>query len=236
MSEEQIIAKLKTLKKINPNPEWVILTKKEILGNDFVGTKNVVSGLTYKEVFSGIFSLFTQRKFAYTIALFLFMISGIFGIFSFIPYNKENLADQSMASLTNIKSDVNILKEKSQNLAEATKNKSENVSLTVNEIKTTVKKITNAIQKNPELAKVVALDINNNKTLLDISGGNDAVEVVDMYKILVMQLLKDFDEVTLNLDQNNELDRIRTSLNNGGDSITALRDILLMNASVDINK
>ena len=54
--------------------------------------------------------------------------------------------------------------------------KSEEFSVVIKEIKEASRELTDAIKKDPQFAKDVALDINNNKTYLDVPGSDDLKE------------------------------------------------------------
>ncbi len=201
MTEQKLISRLQTLKQIKPRKDWAFSVKMSILGSDTVA-KKVPQGLNYKEVFSGILGLFNQRKLAYAFAAFLFMVFGFVG-FSGITSNNENikLVNQSPAALAlfDIKNNIDEFKIKSQNLMEATNNNSENISLAVKEVKSAVKNLTDAIQKNPKIAKDIALELKNNGILASLEGGIDLKEISDpLHKVIIEQLMKDDENTTFN--------------------------------------
>ncbi len=233
MTEQELISKLQALKQINPRTEWVVLAKTEILSNNVMAKKEIVSP-GYQWNFSNILGLFYQRKFAYALASFLFIAVGAFGFVKYVmvDHSNTNVALQSQ-NLVTMKDSVKVFKIKSQNLSDIAKSSPKDISFAVKEVKAAAKELTDAIKKDPQLAKNVALEVNNNKTYLDIPGGNDAVEVTDVYKTIDDQLIKDLEKVTLTSAQEKEFFRIKNAYDKEGDYSTTLRDILLMNASRD---
>lgn len=234
MTEQELISKLQGLKQIKPNTQWVSLAKTEIFKNNFASYSN-----PQKAVFTNIFSAIFQRKMAYSLAVLLFVFVGISGVWQYTSLvgdnNQESKPTQeSPIALAEVKNSVESFKVKSQNLADMVTNK-EDASLILSEVKNTAKELTMAIKKDPQLAKKVALDINNNKTLLDISGANSVSEVSNMYETIVVSLMKDLEERSLTADQSTELERIKTYINDRQDYITALRDILMI-SQVSENK
>ncbi len=234
MTEKELISKIQGLKQIKPRKNWVILVKSDIFGlptqtgNNIIENK-AVNKLNYTERLLNIFSPVFQRKFAYALAVFLFVFAGVFSFMKYGLPQDVKVVEQSPAALTSIKSNVETFKIKSQNLAQAVRRKSNNISLALNEVKDAAKELTNAIQKDPQLAKTVALDINNNKTYLDIPDGNDLRETSDaLYKAIDSQMIGDLEKTTLTEDQQKTLDVIKDLYNQGKYS-SALENILLIN-------
>ncbi len=223
MNEKDLINKLQGLKQIKPRQDWVVLAKSEIFRNNVASYNN-----PQKAVFTSIFGAIFQRKLAYSLAVFLFIFVGIAGVMKYGSLvSDNNVAVQSPEILASLENNVAQFKVKSQTLAEATKDRADS-SLALREIKNVAKELTSAIKKDPQLAKKVALDINNNKTLLDISGSNDVNEVSNMYETIVLSLMKDLNQRTLTQYQTQELKRIKDYLKDSEDYTTALRDILLI--------
>jgi hypothetical protein len=231
-TQKQLISKLKELKQIKPTNEWVSLSKMNILGSDVSVYKEVLQPAR-QATFSNIFSSIFQRKLAYAFAVLLLMFVGTVGVLKYETSNTAkvagNLQSDAVAQNT-LKSNLEDFKVKSQNLATALKDNSENSTVAIKEVKDAASKLTSELQKNPELAKTIALDINNNKSLLDIPGGNDTPQVVNIYEELDKQLIEDLKKVSKTKDQQDEFDRIEKSYNEGLDYATVLRDLLLMNA------
>jgi hypothetical protein len=237
VTDKELISKLQELKQIKPRKDWVFSVKMSILEN------NIERKMTLEPVqtwtFSNVLGLIKKRRFAYAFAVFLFIFAGVFGVLKYgFPQNVNvnQVAVLSSTDLLNentLKSNVADFKTKSQNLAMVAKDNLGDTKVALNAMKDAAKNLTQTIQKDPKLAKTVALDVNNNKSLLDVPGGNDAVEVTDVYKTIDEQLIKDLEGVTLTQDQKEEFSRIKDVYSKGADYSTILRDILLMNASRD---
>lgn len=228
MTDQELIAKLQGLKNIKPSQDWVVLSKNHILSAILVAEKQPV----YKSIFSNISSLFYQKKLVYSFAVLLFLITAGVTFFEFgLSGQHENLAGQSTASSlaeSALKSNVADLKSKSQSLANAVQNNSENVSLVIEEVKDATKNLKVAIQKNPGLVKIIALDVNNSKSLLDIAGGSDLKATSDdLYKTIDDQMIADLKKTTLTKDQQGALNHIQDLYSQGKYS-DALVNILLI--------
>jgi len=242
MEYKQLIFKLQELKQIKPRKEWVFSVKNQILGNDNFEIISVSNKLSHKGILPDIIKNFLLgRKLAYAFAALLFVfIVGTFGLASYNLINindAEKVAKESPAALVAIKDNVETFKVKSKSLADIAKYNVENIPLAIKEVKDVAIELTGAIQKDPQLAKAIALEVNNNKTYLNISGGESDLQVTldFLYKTTAEQLLKDFDGVTLIENQQESLDRIKDFFNKGGYEgkyANALEDILLFNAAV----
>lgn len=247
ITEKELISKLQELKQIKPRNTWVVLAKSDIFSNkDNVLGSKLIGSPSYKDVLSNIFRVSFQRKFAYSLAAFLFVALGVF---SFIQYglpnpNNSNVKTaQKPESLVAIKSDVEDFKIKSKSLSQIATLNSQDISFAVKEVEDAAKELTDAIKKDPQLAKEVALDINNNKTYLNIQGGEGDLQgtLNVLYKTTVEQLVKDFDDLTLTESQQESLDRIKGLLNqtlgnqeqDSYNFTDGLEDLLLLNAAVE---
>lgn len=228
MEDLQIISQLKTLKNVSPRKEWVILAKAQLF-------ENAADAAPAKASFVGIWQqaagVIFRKELAYSLAALLLVIGGAYGFMNFPIPSMTNPAKNAAALSvveSNLKSNVEVLKAKSQDLSSASQQKSTKTAVALSEVKAAAKTITETIKKDPQLASSIALDINNNKVFLDIAGGNASSEISDMYKTIATQMIKDLDGTTLNEDQAKELDRIKASLHANADYATALRDILLI--------
>ena len=197
MEDKKVISKFQSLKQIKPNKEWALLLKNEILANN-VNIINNENNFDYKWAFSGVLNLFFQKKFAYVAAAFLFVVSGLFGFVNVLPNNESlKVSDQSSASLSNIKGDIN-------------------VSSTIKEVESVVKSLTSAIQKNPKIAKDVAIELKNNGTLAYLNGGIELQETSDiLYKTITEQIIEDLENTTLNESQQDIFSDIKTLYDDG---------------------
>ena len=215
MTEKELISKLQGLKQIKPRKDWVFLVKSEIFKNNFIENK-VINKTSYSDVFSNIFSVIFQRKFAYALAVFLFIFIGISGFMKYNLPEDGKVTQQSPAVLAAIKNNVESFKAKSQNLADIAKNNPQDVSLAVKEVNDAARELINAVQKNPQLAKTIALDVNNNKTYLNIQGGDNLKETLDtlykasdiLYKAIDDPIIASIKETELTKDQQIEFDNI----------------------------
>lgn len=229
MEENKLISKFQLLKQIKPRKEWVFSVKNEILSNNFVD-RRLVKSLEYKELLLNIFNSVFQRKFAYAFAVFLFVFLGISSVDYYLNVSDNiKIAQVSPAALMEVKDNVETFKIKSQNLSEVSKDKSQNISLAIKEVRDAAKELTVKIKKDPQLAKSVALEINNNKTYLDVIKGEDLKEpLYNLYKTTVDSMIESYDKTTLTPIQQKELDRIKNNLLEDGNYTSALENILLM--------
>lgn len=72
MEEKQLIGKLRKLRQIKPNPNWVVLTKSQILGQDKPSLS--LSSVGY------CLRLFFGQRLAYAGLIFVFILVGLFGL------------------------------------------------------------------------------------------------------------------------------------------------------------
>lgn len=218
MEEKNIISKLHLLKQIKPNKEWAFSLRNDMFRN--TPTQNKESIRSEKSGFlSDVFNLILKRKLAYTFAAILFIFSGIFGLTGIINNgNDKVILENSPAALVNfdVKSGIDEFKIKSQSLVEATKNNSKDIPLVAKEVKNAVKNLTDAIQKNPELAKEVAIELKNSGTLASLDGRTDLQENSDiLYKALIEQIIKDDEDTTHSELQGKVLLEVKDLYNEG---------------------
>lgn len=69
MNEEKLIEKLKELKEIKPNRDWVFLVKKELFKEE----------LEHKLDWASIFTFFPRHKLAFATLTVIFVLVGVFG-------------------------------------------------------------------------------------------------------------------------------------------------------------
>ena len=79
ITEKQLIESLSQLKEIKPNQEWVSLLKSQILTEQPV--EKTIPAITARKIsiMDVITSVMFQRKMAYALASFVFVIVGVFG-------------------------------------------------------------------------------------------------------------------------------------------------------------
>lgn len=228
MNNQELINKIQGLKQIKPNQNWVSLTKAEVFNSPVVVPMQ-------KTIFANVLNVFAQKRLAYAFAMLLVAMIGTVGYLSIPTKNGQvALKNEPSAQVLALRNNVAEFKAKSQILADLAQ--SGNSYLVVNEVKEVARVLSSAIKQDPTLAREVALDINNNKTLLDIAGGNSVEEVSDMYETIVVSLIADLHSRTLTQDQTKELERIQNYLDNNQDYATALRDILLISQIQESNK
>lgn len=236
MTEQQLVAKIQELKQIKPRKDWVVLAKMDILKSDITTELKKTVQPSHKSTFASILVGVThQRKFAFSLVVFLFIATGLFG---FMKYNLPNgtqevkVAEQSSENLVAIKSSVEDFKVKSRNLSQMANLNSQDISLAVKEIKDSAQELASAIKDDPQLAKEVALDINNNKTYLNIQGGEDLKDTLDvLYKVTDEQIIEDLQKTTLTESQQKALDKA-IELFEKKDFTNSLESLLLLDMAI----
>ncbi|KKP55046.1 MAG: hypothetical protein UR46_C0009G0003 [Parcubacteria group bacterium GW2011_GWA1_33_6] len=212
MTEQELIAKLQSLKQVKPRKEWVFSIRMQILESSLNASK-IAHKTTYKErflnVFQSLYALNLQKKLAYSFAVFLFFAVGALGVMTtLLPNNdsKVNITEQSPDALVAIKDSVETFKTKSQNLIDVTKNNPQDFSLAIKEVKNAAKTLTEAIEKDPELAKEIALEVKNNVTLLSVVSEAELEEASgNLCRTIVEPVIKDLEQTTLTEVQHKEL-------------------------------
>lgn len=232
MEDKELISQLTQLKQIAPRKEWVSLVRSQIISNPQKGYHYD----SRHNVFS-VMDFLYKRNFAYAFAALLVTVLGTFGLSQYVltqdgTYPSDSVAPKLQASLigtSEVKSNVENLKRKSQDLAVATKDgKSGSIASAISEVKDATKNLTTAIQKDPAIAKEVALEIKHSGALLDITAGPDLKETSDnLYKIIDAQMIQDLQKTTLTEDQKVVLNQV-TQLYHDGNYIEALEHILLI--------
>lgn len=239
MTEKELISKLQELKQIKPRKEWVSLARMNMFSVETTERK-VIAKPVFHWNSSNVFNVFSQRKIAYSLATLLFMFVGLAGFLTYgfpqdVKVTKQSVVTVSPAEMLaedTIKSTVADFKVKSHDLAKIMQNKSEDATVALNAVKEAAKSITQTIQKDPRLAKTVALDINNNKTYLDISGSDDLKDTLnDLYEPIIIQLVEDFKQMTLTESQEKSVDRIK-NLVGQKKFMNALEDALLLGMAI----
>lgn len=252
MTEQQLISRLQELKQIRPRKEWVVLSKMNIL-RDSIIESNIGRGGIVKPVyhwnFPGVLILMRQKKLAYSFAVLLFIFAGVAGLLKYgLLQNIQNVrvAGQSQVSVvaeTALKDNVEDFKIKSKNLSQMSLSNPEDISVALKEVKNVAREITDAIKKDPELAKAVALDINNNKTYLNIVSGDDLQgsldelnELDELYKTTVKSVIEDLDKNKTNLTESQrEALKIAKGLYEEERYTDALESILLLSMAIENN-
>jgi len=238
MTEELLILNLQSLKNIKPSTEWAVSVKANIFASPAI-QKEIAAKPAYQTLIPQIISSMYSRKLAYSFAVFLFLaVAGIVGVAQYNssgPTVANNTQKAPSRNLIAIKSNVEDFKTKSKNLSQIANLKTEDIALAVKEVKEVAAEITDAINKDPELAREVALEVNNNKTLLNVQGSEDLKETSDnLYGLIVEQLIKDFDKMSLADGPQKSVDRIK-SLFEQKKFMSALEDALLLDMAIKSN-
>ena len=238
MEEKELISKIQTLKQIKPKKEWVVLAKSQIVDAPSLKAKEYVfenkAGL--KGTFTGLFNSSFQRDIAYSLAIFLFAVIGTFGL-SGVIFN-QNIQEEPInpVILSELRNNVENFKIKSQNLSDIARYQAKDVPVAVEEVRVATKELTETIKKEPKLAKEVALEINNNKTYLNIEGADGLKETSnDLYKTIDEQMIKDLEKATLTESQEESL-KIIKDLYQKADYSNALESVLLLDIAMEQSK
>jgi len=219
MEEKQLILKLQQLKQIKPRENWVVFNKSNIFN------ASLLNHSLYEKIFYFISNSQLQKRLSYVFAVFMFIFAGLIGANFLVK--ESNIPNQPAAIF---KPDVSIesFKVKSQDLAKAVeKYKLENVN--TDEVKVAVKNLTDEINKNPSIAKEVAVELKNSGTLASLDGGTELKEASgDLYKTIDSQMIGDLEKTTLTQDQQKILNDIK-ELYSQSKYLEALEKILLIN-------
>lgn len=247
MTDKELIRQLKSLQQIKPKKDWVLLTKKQILGEK-ISYQSKTYKLTYKEILSGILLFFSERKLAYSFLSFMIVFLGIFGFAQYtLPgdmlFSVKKITEQSQAALigeSDIRSSMDNFKKRSHELAEVVKSKKESNKLSaIEEVNNAVKSLSNAIAKDPKSVKEVALELQESVTLLSVEGGEPIVEVKEssdmLYKAIDTQMIEDLKGVTLTESEQATLIQAE-DLYSKENYFGALEKILLIDLSTEVQE
>lgn len=233
MTEKELIIKLQELKNIKPRENWVVFAKAELFSRHPVTVPPVQKG-----AFSFARNIFSQKSFAYAFSALLMVLTGVFGLAQYtlpgdalfpIKENTEHL-QASLKKEAGMKNTVVTLKKRSQDLAKVVKDKKEaNIPSAIDEVRSAAKDLTDAIEKDPAMAKDIALELKNSGTLAALDGGSELKEASDMlYKTIAAQMIDDLKAATLAEKQKEMLVQIQEFYDQGS-YLEALEKILLIN-------
>ncbi len=223
MENQQLIAKLKELKNISPRKEWVVLSKIQILG----------ASASYTSMPAAIFGRVFQRKYAFAFAALAILMAGSLGLAQ-LPGN-SGIPVASPAALVEAQNNVAEFKIKSKELASVAKGDPKSLAEAEDSVKASAKQLTKIIQKEPGVAKEVALEINNNKTYLDVKGSAELKATSnDLYKTVAGQMIEDLEKASLTESQREALD-IAKGLYAKEKYTDALESILLLSMAIKNN-
>ena len=236
MEDTKLIQKLKEFKNISPSKECVFLTKNQIL--DEGALSNIAKQSPVAALPGWVGGLF-QQKFAYAFLALAVVTIGAVGVMQFGGLGSD-LANKNAAALVEVKNNVEMLKVKSKELASLSKEDKESFSAAASGVREVAKQITQKIQQDPALAKEVALEINNNKTYLDIpaTAETETTELKatsdELYKEIDIQMIADLEKASLTESQKDAL-KIAKDLFEEARYADALESILLLSMAIQSN-
>jgi len=220
MTTKKTILKLQTLKEIKPNTEWAFLVKAQLLAEE----KPQPVMVQEQSLFNYVKSFFVQKKLAYVFATFMALFLGAFTLLNRqMPVNNaspvviSDIAKKSAAALLM----QNDLKANIENFKK---------SSSVKTVQAAAKSLADAITKDPQLAKGIALELKDDRTLSMLDAGPDVKESSDvLYKKLDDQLFIDFKKTTFTEEQQKIVDEAM-DLYAKGDYSGALQKTFLINS------
>jgi len=242
-TQKRLVEQLKSLKEIKPRKEWAILLKSQILLKKKaikvipVPVKSAEKSVGIMDILSAVFA---PRKLAYSFAVILFLIIGIFGFaINTVPgdllFPVKKIAEQSQAALTGqsgLNQDVATLSNRINDLAQVAKQgRTDNIPSAISEVNVDILKLAKNLKdnptNNPETLKDIASSL---KTLADVPGTDLTTnpDVKDLYQTVVQSQIADLQNTTLTDDQIKTLAEAE-DLYNQGKYTDALEKILLIN-------
>ncbi len=242
MDKKELIKSIQQLKEIKPRKEWVILTKSGIF-NEPEKTREIVA---QKAGIMEILSLvFAQRKLAYSLAAFAFVLVGLVGFAKYtMPgdalFPLKKMAEQSTAALSGespLKQSVVALNNRISDLAQAAKQgKKDSIAPAIKEVNDNAKELAANLksgQADPSTIKEIA---NTLKTLADVPGTDLAAnsDLADLYQAVVQNEISDLQTTNLQDRQKVKLSQAENLYNQGKYS-DALEAVLSINQPDLIN-
>src|SRR5687767_12310869 len=189
MTNQEVVQKLKSLKQIKPNQEWVILSKNNILAN-----RPVVQPVKaeFVSVSGSIFQTLFSRKLAYSFAVLLIAFLGVFGVMRYGVFNSGQ-SEKPVVLSQEVKTNLEKFKTNSKDLALVARTDPANASVIAGQVKEAAEALTEAVKKDPEIAREIALDVNNNKAYAELSSEVEEASN-NLEKVLAEQLYQDYEE------------------------------------------
>jgi hypothetical protein len=237
ITQEQLIDQIKSLKEIKPRQEWAILLKSQILAEKQIQPAVQPARFTG---FANIFSFaFAPRKLAYSFAVILFLVIGVFGFARYtVPgdllFPVKKITEQSQAALagqTGVKQDVANLNNRINDLAQVAKaGRTNSIPSAISEINSNVSQLVKSLKNSPAQDSQTIKDIENSlKTLADVPGTDltSSQDIKDLYQTVVQSQIADLQKTTLTDEQKTVLTEAE-DLYNQGKYTEALEDILLI--------
>jgi len=235
ITEKQLIDSLKQMREIKPRKEWVFSLKSQILSEQNTAPVTAKSP-SILDIFS---SVFLQKKLAYSFAVILFLIVGVFGFATYtVPgdllFPVKKIAEQSQASLTGqtgLKENVATLNSRINDLAQVAKEgRTGSISSAIDEVKINASVLAKNLKANPVQDSTTIKELTNSvKTLADIPGTDlsSNPDFVYIYQTIVQSQIADLEKTTLTDDQNNTLAEAKDLYDQGkyGDAFEKIWDL-----------
>jgi len=237
MNEKQLIEAIRELKEIKPNQEWVSLVKSQILVEQPAVRIIPARKISIMDVIS---SAMFQRKMAYALASFVFVIAGMFG---FAQYTVPGDLLFSVKKFTETQNSFQVAYNRSAELVQVLKeNKTQNIAPAVSEFKASMSGaaknlVASLTQQNSKQSlkdisdevKKIQENQRQAETLgIDISETDEVKELNSALAVLVQNQIDDLEKATLTEDQQETLVKIKDSFSKAEYS-EALEEILLIN-------
>jgi len=224
LTQKQVISAVKDLKSIKPNQEWVSLLKSQILTEKAFVRTIPATPVRKVSIFDVLASVMFQRKFAYALAAFVFVITGMFGFAQYtvpgdllFPVKKISEMKTSPLAIAVMRSDDALKVAKSNkdvypaigelkaSLADAAKN----LVATITADKDSLKTISEEIKKIEENKRQL-------QTLgIDIGSTQETKELDNALAPLVKSELTDLGETTLTDEQKESLTKAQELYDQG---------------------
>ncbi len=242
MTEKQLIAKIRTLRQIEPSENWVVLTKERILGSPSQVLQNKI--LEDKEEPRFTFMSFLkklqkgekfifQHKPVFATLLVGAVLIGLFGsVQKSVPgdtlYSLKKIAEKSQAVFVSQEEqpnyDFEMVQKRLDDLVKvAQKNSVKNLAPAINEYQTNVSKVAENIAKEKDVKKVKEMVLKMKelepkeaeiKSFGIAIGGNEELDKTYAQKIIEMlePLVKDLENRSLTEQQQEALTELEKDL------------------------
>jgi hypothetical protein len=223
MTENELIAKIRELRQIKPDKDWVVLTKSQILGEDSV---------TQHRVLSNIF--FPPLRLVYTGLVVIFILFGLFGFAqNSLPgdllYPIKKIVEKSQAIFVSEKElpkyNLEIANKRLEELNQiAQTNQAKKLAPAVNEVQASISETAKNLVKSKKIDREIiekSLELAKNKERaeksLGINIGNEETEesLNDFYKTQAEYLINDLKNRTLTEEEKIALEKAEKELISG---------------------
>ncbi len=236
MTEQELIAKVRKLRQIQPSQDWVILTKKNILGEESshrgrVSVSSLLATFRLRLVFAPVLAVFVL------IGVFIFAQYSLPGN---LLYYVKRAAEKGQAVFVSVekrpKYNLELTSKRLEELNQiAQENQVKNIASALDEFQKTraaaKKSVSNSIKGKSEkeaikIAKGVASELNEinkkeEKVLGSLGIDSEEKENGSADKTVIELLLKDAEGLTLTEEQINDLAEVK-SYYGEGDYVSAL--------------